>query len=75
MVKRMTEDRVDFAVVKAIHRVAHAMGMKTVAQFVESAKTQEKLGRIGVDYGQGYHISEPGPLTELSGEIDVVGAA
>jgi diguanylate cyclase (GGDEF)-like protein len=75
MVKRMTQDRVDFAVVKAVHRIAHAMGMKTMAQFVESGKTQEKLGRIGVDYGQGYHISGPVPLTELSGEIDVVGAA
>lgn len=75
MVRRMTQDRVDFAVVKAIHRIAHAMGMKTVAQFVESEKAQEKLTRIGVDYGQGYHIGEPTPLSELSGVSNAAGAA
>jgi diguanylate cyclase (GGDEF)-like protein len=75
MVRRMTQDRVDFAVVKAIHRIAHAMGMKTVAQFVESEKAQEKLGKIGIDYAQGYHISDPAPLSELSGVINAAGAA
>jgi diguanylate cyclase (GGDEF)-like protein len=75
MVNRMTRDRVDFAVVKAIHRIAHALGMKTVAQFVESEKAQEKLTKIGVDYAQGYHICEPAPLSELSGVINTAGAA
>lgn len=48
--------------VKALVEVAKGMGMKTVAEFVESAETMAEVERLGVDYVQGYHISKP--LTE-----------
>lgn len=47
------------AMVKSMHEVAHAVGKKTVAEFVESERCLEMLRDIGVDYVQGYHIGKP----------------
>ena len=36
--------------------------MRTIAQFVESDVTLQKLREIGVDYAQGFGISKPVPI-------------
>jgi diguanylate cyclase (GGDEF)-like protein/PAS domain S-box-containing protein len=56
---------VDLALVKAIYEVATALGKKTVAEFVENEETLDILARIGVNYAQGYYLSEPKPVNEL----------
>ena len=38
------------------------LGLKTVAEFVHSEAVYDKCQELGVDYLQGYHISEPKPL-------------
>ena len=44
------------------------MGIKTIAEFAESRAIETRMREIGVDYAQGYGISEPMPLeTFLSG--------
>lgn len=58
-VRDITSDSIDFSIVKAINEVAHNMGMKTVAEYVEDIYTLEMLGDIGVDYAQGYGIERP----------------
>jgi len=40
----------------------HALGIKTIAEYVESAESLEQLQLIGVDYAQGFGISLPEPL-------------
>ena len=52
-------DPIDRAMVEAINKVAHLMGMQTIAEFVENTAQLELLREIGVDYGQGYAISRP----------------
>jgi EAL domain-containing protein (putative c-di-GMP-specific phosphodiesterase class I) len=42
--------------------IAHALGKKTIAEFVEDAATLALLRRYGVDYAQGLHIGGPAPL-------------
>ena len=42
----------------AIH-MAHNLGLKVVAEGVESAHTQTILGKMGCDFCQGYHFSRP----------------
>jgi EAL domain-containing protein (putative c-di-GMP-specific phosphodiesterase class I) len=49
--------------VTAINEMAHALGMLTVAEFVEDDAVLAILKRIGVDYAQGYGIGRPLPLT------------
>jgi Amt family ammonium transporter len=39
------------------------MNILTIAEFVEDEITLEKLRDLGVDYGQGYAIGKPQPLS------------
>jgi diguanylate cyclase (GGDEF)-like protein/PAS domain S-box-containing protein len=61
-VRDIGSDPVDFAMVKSINELGHAMGKRTIAEFVESREIMEKLLEIGVDYVQGYGIARPEPL-------------
>jgi EAL domain-containing protein (putative c-di-GMP-specific phosphodiesterase class I) len=40
-------------------------GLKTIAEFVESAAIQARLVKIGVDFAQGFGIHRPEPLTPI----------
>ena len=52
----------DQLMVKSIVDIARAMGMKTVAEFVENAETVEMLREKGIDYSQGFHHGRPEPM-------------
>ena len=58
-VKDMANSVVDQAVVKSMNDIAHALGKKTIAEYVEDKKTYELLQSFGVDYVQGHYISKP----------------
>jgi EAL domain-containing protein (putative c-di-GMP-specific phosphodiesterase class I) len=45
--------------VSAINQIGHAMGIKTIAEGVESEEALRRLGEIGVDYAQGSAIGMP----------------
>lgn len=62
LVQHIVEDAADFAMVEAINNVGHVLGLKTVAEFVESEATLQRLRDIGVDYAQGFAIHRPEPL-------------
>lgn len=62
----LEDNHIHRAMVDAINRLGHVMGIKTVAEFVETAETLEVLREIGVDYAQGYYISEPYPIREYA---------
>ncbi len=64
-VKDMHNDPIDCAMVEAIHRIGHVMGIATIAEFVENDEILAKLRAIGVDYAQGYGVARPRPLDEL----------
>lgn len=61
-VKGILTNRVDHAMVDAINRVGHIIGIQTIAEFVDNDKVLEQLRAIGVDYAQGYGIHQPQPL-------------
>lgn len=64
-VKDILLDPIDMAMVNSINDVAKAMGMETVAEFVESSEVLVELGKMGVDYAQGYGVAKPLPLDEF----------
>jgi diguanylate cyclase (GGDEF)-like protein/PAS domain S-box-containing protein len=64
-VKDMLDDPIDRAMVKSINEMAHVMGKKTVAEFVENDALIEVLIALGVDYAQGYAIGHPIPIDNL----------
>jgi diguanylate cyclase (GGDEF)-like protein/PAS domain S-box-containing protein len=65
-VRDMADDPMDQAIVEAINRIAHILGMKTVAEFVEDANILEWLRVIGVDYAQGYFVAKPEALVKTA---------
>lgn len=64
-VKDILVDPVDMAMVNSIKDVAKAMGMETVAEFVESTEIMVELGKMGVDFAQGYGVAKPHALTDF----------
>ena len=58
-IKGIDQDPVSETMVSAINQVGHAMGLKTIAEYVENQSIMAQLQEIGVDYGQGYVIAEP----------------
>ncbi|MDX1697745.1 MAG: EAL domain-containing protein, partial [Thiohalobacterales bacterium] len=63
-VRDMDTDDVNRAMVSAIQQLGKVMGIKTIAEFVESDGVLEMLAELGVDYAQGYAIGMPEPLEE-----------
>lgn len=61
----MARDPIDRAMVHAINDIGHVMGIKTIAEFVESEDILKHLKEIGVDYAQGYGVAKPVPLEEM----------
>ena len=64
-VRDMDTDDVNHAMVSAIQQLGKIIGIKTIAEFVESESVMEMLSELGVDYAQGYAISMPKPLEDL----------
>jgi diguanylate cyclase (GGDEF)-like protein/PAS domain S-box-containing protein len=61
-VRDMIDDEVDFAMVEAVNRIGHVMGIRTTAEYVENDEILEKLRELGVDYAQGFGLHTPQPL-------------
>jgi diguanylate cyclase (GGDEF)-like protein/PAS domain S-box-containing protein len=67
-VKNLEHDPIDKAMTETINRIGHIMGIKTVAEYAENDAIIQGLKSMGVDYAQGYGISQPTPLFERSPE-------
>lgn len=61
-VSGLLENPEDEATVKAINEIGHALGKRTVAEFVESEAICQRLKILGVDYVQGFGIARPKPI-------------
>jgi EAL domain-containing protein (putative c-di-GMP-specific phosphodiesterase class I) len=69
-VGNISQDKVDYAMVRSIKEIGHVMGRKVIAESVESTAVLEKLREIGVDFAQGFAVGMPRPLEEL-GRVSV----
>jgi len=58
-VNEMTTSHKDKALINAIISMSHALGLKVVAEGVETRQQHEQLKRLGCDFGQGYLFSKP----------------
>jgi diguanylate cyclase (GGDEF)-like protein len=68
-VHRVDQDAIDHALVETIQRIAGIMGVRTVAEGVESEEILEALALIGVDFAQGMHVRRPVPLVQIHEEV------
>jgi diguanylate cyclase (GGDEF)-like protein len=51
--------------IEALVGIAHHLGYRTIAEFVESHELNEQLVKLGVDYSQGYFIGKPSPADQV----------
>lgn len=58
-VANMLEDDKDRAFVQTIRQLAANLGIRVVAEHVESREVMDALREIGVELGQGYYIGRP----------------
>ncbi|MHB1528332.1 MAG: putative bifunctional diguanylate cyclase/phosphodiesterase [Acidiferrobacteraceae bacterium] len=58
-VQNLPRDVVDQAMVQSMNQIAHALGKKTIAEFVEDHATLELLKSYGVDFAQGRYLQAP----------------
>jgi Amt family ammonium transporter len=61
-VRDLLRNPIDRAMVEAVNQIGHAMGIKTIAEYVEDRAILRTLADIGVDFAQGYSIDKPHPL-------------
>jgi len=64
-VHRLDTDKPKRSIVGAVVQMAHSLGLKTVAEGVETAETLVLLKQLGCNYGQGYLIARPQPLADF----------
>ena len=63
-VRDCVKDPIDLAMVRSINDIGHVMGIRTIAEFVETPEIAAKLVTLDVDYLQGYGVCRPLPLDE-----------
>lgn len=61
-VRNIQHDRMDRAMVHAIQQIAAELGIRTIAEYVETATARQAVRDLGVDFVQGFHIDEPAPI-------------
>jgi EAL domain-containing protein (putative c-di-GMP-specific phosphodiesterase class I) len=61
----MTDDEADEAIVRSTIELAHNLGLRVVAEGVESGVTWMRLAALGCDLAQGFHLVRPLPASGL----------
>ncbi|NNF59879.1 MAG: PAS domain S-box protein [Gammaproteobacteria bacterium] len=62
-VKNIAHDVVDHSMVAAINQVGHVMGLKTIAEGIETNEVLAKVRAAGVNYAQGFLFAMPEEAT------------
>ncbi|OJZ18567.1 MAG: hypothetical protein BGP21_14250 [Thiobacillus sp. 65-29] len=64
-IRNLLDNPTDQALTASMVDVAHALGLKVIAEYVDNEATCAWLKDIGVDYVQGYWVHTPQPLDTL----------
>ncbi len=62
----MREDERSRMIVGSTFQMAHALGLRTVAEGIEDAATAADLIAMGVDVLQGYYLARPMPPEKIA---------
>lgn len=64
-VMHMQKNENDRIIVNSTIELAHNMGLQVVAEGIENIDTWSLLNDMGCDYGQGYYITKPMPVSDF----------
>jgi EAL domain-containing protein (putative c-di-GMP-specific phosphodiesterase class I)/PAS domain-containing protein len=65
IIQNILRQPTDLAKARAINTVCSKIGLRTIAEFVETTETLAKLREIGVDYVQGFGVARPQPISKI----------
>ncbi len=74
-IRNLAQSREDRIFVKAITDMAHGMGKRVIAEFVENGEILGVLEDLGVDFAQGYHFGRPMNLEDCQNACEPVSLA
>src|ERR671924_2260540 len=63
-VREILHDPIDREMVRSINEIGHLTGKQTIAEFAENTEIITMLRGMGIDYAQGYGVSEPKRLLQ-----------
>ena len=63
-VRHCATNATDRILISAVVQIARGLGKHTIAEFVGDQESVDILTDLGVDYGQGYFLGHPEPLTD-----------
>lgn len=69
-VLNMETDKDNAVIVRSIVELGHNLGLKVVAEGVETSEAKEMLADFGCDEAQGYYFSRPVPASDITGYFD-----
>lgn len=70
-VRDMLTNGLHRAIVESVHRIATTLGIKTVAECVETQEIASVLAGMGVHYGQGWYFARPAPIMDVCRALSV----
>ena len=65
LIRTIIDDKTSREIVSSVIDLSGKLGMKVVAEFVETKEICELLDKFGCDYYQGYYFSKPIGLSEF----------
>jgi EAL domain-containing protein (putative c-di-GMP-specific phosphodiesterase class I) len=74
-VSSMATNDGDAFIVRATIDLGRNLGLRVVAEGVETETMWKRLGELGCDVGQGYYLSRPVPAAELTAWLEAARAA
>jgi EAL domain-containing protein (putative c-di-GMP-specific phosphodiesterase class I) len=69
LIRDIGSDDVDLTMVTAINQMAHLLNIRTIAENLDNELVLPKLKSIGIDYAQGYYLSDLQPLDNLGSSV------
>ncbi len=60
-IRSIMSDKIDRAFVISSVSIAKEVGIKTIAEFIETDEILQEIKKLGVDYGQGFFLAKPAP--------------
>jgi len=73
-VLNMTRERDDATIVRSSIELAHNLGLRVVAEGIETRQVADELQRLGCDVGQGYWLSRPQPAQMMTAWLEGAGS-
>ncbi len=74
-VRQLAPGSSDLALCQAIIVMAHSLGLKVIAEGIETSEQHQLLSAAGCDMGQGYLFARPMPLAQLQAWLVSSGVA